>query len=396
MRMADKRPARRWKGLQTKRATRSKITNWFGNGSRYGIGVIFGDISGGLVSRDFDDLVAYETWAANHPDAAATLPTVETCRGHHVYFRAGADAVNEVRSMLGKLGGRGAIKFADGELRCGVGCYSVLPPSQHPSGHIYRWVVPLPNGALPEIDLLASGFVPEAILATERDGENRAIVRSSADTTNTSLSHVFSNPQCSSDFSVPLCLTEPNGDLERQIEQAIRDSLPTGPGRRNDQVFVLARALKAIPATADAPPMSLRPIVEKWHRLALPLIGTKPFEETLIDFLHAWPRVKYPKGSEPIATHFAAAQKAETPVEAMQFEQPALRLLVALCRQLQGVSGEQPFFLSCRTAGNLLGVRHSQANRWLFLLSRVDLLKEVTKGTRATGRASRYRYLGKL
>ena len=38
------------------------------------------------------------------------------------------------------------------------------------------------------------------------------------------------------------------------IEAAIVESLPTGPGRRNKQVFELARALKAIPSIVDAHP----------------------------------------------------------------------------------------------------------------------------------------------
>jgi hypothetical protein len=48
------------------------------------------------------------------------------------------------------------------------------------------------------------------------------------------------------------------------------------------------------------------------------------------------------------------AQKAPLPRAAAKYEGASLRLLVCLCRELQRESGEQPFFLSCRTAAELL------------------------------------------
>ena len=82
------------------------------------------------------------------------------------------------------------------------------------------------------------------------------------------------------------------------------------------------------------------------------------------------------------------------PQAAMRYEQDGLRLLVALCRELQRVSGDKPSFLACRTAGGLLGVKHVTAWRWLFALAQDKILSEVEKGDRARRRASRFRYLG--
>jgi hypothetical protein len=178
------------------------------------------------------------------------------------------------------------------------------------------------------------------------------------------------------------------------IDAAIVRTLPIGPGKRNKLVMQLARSLKAIPELADAPAQPLRPYVKRWHRLALPVIGTKPFDETWIDFLRAWPRVKFPLGSEPVRQVFEAAKRTGTPKVAMQYEQEPLRLLVALCRELQRVAGTGPFFLACRTAGSLLGVDHTTAWRWMFLLQEDGVLKEAEKGSQAKHRASRYRYLG--
>ena len=168
-------------------------------------------------------------------------------------------------------------------------------------------------------------------------------------------------------------------------------SLPKGPGRRNKQVFELARALKAIPSLYDATAKDLKPYVQAWHQLAKPVITTQPFEETWIDFLRAWPRVKFPKGADPLAGVYQAALAAEIPVLARQFEQPELRLLVSLCQELQRRVGANAFFLSCRSAGRLLNVDHTTAWRWLFLLAEEGILEVVKKG--GQHRANRYRYI---
>jgi bifunctional DNA primase/polymerase-like protein len=159
MAMARKQPVRKWKAHQSRRASEAQIRAWFANGADYGIGVIFGEVSGRLASRDFDEMEAYQRWADAHQDLARILPTVATRRGMHVYCIAAPGSIEAVRQLLGKPG-TGAIQFADGELRAGIGCYSVLPPSVHPSGHVYRWVV-LPGDELPIVDLLAGGFLGE-------------------------------------------------------------------------------------------------------------------------------------------------------------------------------------------------------------------------------------------
>jgi hypothetical protein len=75
------------------------------------------------------------------------------------------------------------------------------------------------------------------------------------------------------------------------------------------------------------------------------------------------------------------AQKAPLPRAAAKYEGASLRLLVCLCRELQRESGEQPFFLSCRTAAELLpDCNHVKVSRWLALLRHDNVLHEVEKG----------------
>ena len=78
---------------------------------------------------------------------------------------------------------------------------------------------------------------------------------------------------------------------------------------------------------------------------------------------------------------------------AMQYEQPALRRLVALCRELQSASGEEPFFLSIRTAAELLDVDPATAARWLRGLCTDKIIQLVERGELGKHKASRYRYI---
>ncbi|MHB8953847.1 MAG: bifunctional DNA primase/polymerase [Pirellulaceae bacterium] len=374
MKMSAKHPAVRWKGYQTRIAHENTIRRWFPDDTEAGVAVVFGAVSGGLGSRDFDDMSSYEHWASVHPDLARCLPTVATSRGRHVYFHVDETTMLDIRNTVGKPG-TGAIYLSDGELRAGVGCYSVLPPSRHPSGALYKWLIPLPVGPLPTVNPMTAGML-FTIDVTERNREAQRTTEA---------------------IGARVVVEEVVGcEHSDAIEHAIFSSLPSGPGRRNEMVFNLVRSLKSVPAHATAEPRELKPYVQRWHQLARPMIRTKPFEETWIDFLRAWPKVKFPKGAEPMVEIMERVRVADLPSESLQFEQEKLRLLVAICRELQRSAGTQPFFLSCRTAGQLLGVNHKQAWRWLFLLVEEGLLYVVRKGQQGSGPATRFRYLAEL
>lgn len=392
IRMADKRPLRRWKTYQTVRASEQQLRAWFAQGD-HGVGVLFGAASGGLASRDFDSMEGYERWATAHPTLAVTLPTVATRRGRHVYTAASPQNIADARRRLGKpIQAEGAIDLSDGELRAGVGCYSVLPPSVHPSGVAYRWKVRLPDGPLPKVDLVAAGFTAIWSSSDREDTEDREDSDHREDRRITeSTDAIATGPLASqADCSALLAVTE------ESIAWAIQAALPDGPGKRHRHVFKLVRALKAIPGLRDAKVKDLKPIVRRWHQEALTVIATKSFEETWADFVIGWPKARVPLGEETVKRAFLRACKSPSPTVARDYDDQVLRLLVALCRELQCVWGDEPFFLSCRTAGELLHIDHRVAARWLKVLVADEILEEVAKGAPNTKKASRYRYLAQL
>ena len=85
------------------------------------------------------------------------------------------------------------------------------------------------------------------------------------------------------------------------------------------------------------------------------------------------------------------ADKAEQTAAALGYGSPETRRLVMLCRELQRASGSGPFFLSCRTAGELLGLDHMTAWRRLQVLRLDGVIEETCRGTKT--KAARYRYV---
>ena len=116
-----------------------QLRRWFKRWPNANIGIACG--SPGPDVLDIDDLVAGRD--ALIAASAVGGPDVGTARGRQFYF-------------LGTS--RGTVTLGYGELRS-VGSYVVAPPSIHPSGKEYTWVVALTEVALPPVPI---EVVPEA------------------------------------------------------------------------------------------------------------------------------------------------------------------------------------------------------------------------------------------
>lgn len=121
-----------WQPFRETAADERQLVAWFGDG-RANIGIIGGQVSGGLVVLDFDEEadIIFPAWQEAVGSLAAKLPVVASSKGVHVYLR-----------MAGALGNRTLAGNAARKKRIetrGEGGIITAPPSRHLSGHIYHW-----------------------------------------------------------------------------------------------------------------------------------------------------------------------------------------------------------------------------------------------------------------
>jgi hypothetical protein len=355
-----KKPAFPWKEFQEIPPDKKSLRRMFALGDITGLAVVLGPVSNGIACRDFDKQASYDNWAASHPALVSGLPTSATSRGRHVFFRPAA------RTRIVNLG--------DGELR-GSGGICLLPPSRHPSGATYEWLIPLPHGELPMVDAVECGLASGAARRESKGQEQHTQARTN-----------------SLQFPLPPAL--PALTLLTVSEKAIRATLPSERGQRRKRVFLLARHLKGITELRDAEAWTLRPVLEEWHKRALPVIGTKDFLETWADFVSAWNEVRVPicEGVVELACNRACV--ASPPERAVAlYGEGSIVLLAALCRELQGLAGDADFFIDCRTAGRLVCIDPSTAWKYLNVLCADRILAAGEKGSLAKRKASRFRFL---
>ena len=364
-------PRSKWKPYQSRRPTEAQLRRWFLNRTDRGLAVIHGAVSGGLVCRDFDVMESYDRWAREHPDLATTLPTVATARGRRVYFLAAEHYA----------------KLDDGELIGDSKHYSVLPPSPHPDGPLYHWLIPLPDGPLVFIDdLHGAGFLPADVTQKAQKAQKAQVVPGSP-----RKSQVVGGCGGGAKKVAP--------HLDLAVQEAIDRTIPTRPRTRRDKLFELARRLKAIPEFENLPTTEVdlfEPYLRKWWKEAKPnTSGTHPrFEQSWQDFIFAWEEARIPFGAT-MQELFEKARETAPPTKAVEkYGAGSLRtLLASLCRELQHFHGDDRFHLSGRAAAPLLGVSDVQAWRWLNTLERDGIIRLLKKYPRGTRLAREYRYV---
>ena len=119
-----KRPLIEWKTCQNKPASPEQIKEWWKKYAYAGIGLVTGKISN-LIVLDID---GEEGKKYIKDKGIAPTPCVKTKRGEHYYFKHPGFTIQNFAKKKGL------------DLR-GDGGYVVLPPSKHPSGLRYEWML---------------------------------------------------------------------------------------------------------------------------------------------------------------------------------------------------------------------------------------------------------------
>lgn len=365
-RPGTKRPATR-KGFHAATTDRQKVLRWWRHNRTANLAIATGEVSG-LVVVDIDPRHGGDDTLAKHEAVGGDLPaTIESTTGgggRHLLFRHPGGWVRGRANALGP----GVDVKADGG-------YVIAPPSLHESGQRYAWR----EGRGPdEIELAPMPDWLRSMLGTcEESGSEGA--------GDCCISCVSESLRVCDSAPLSLCVTS--------VDEAIQLTLAEVPGHRNSRGFAFARALKAMPAYADANVSDLREPAKRWYEASKPhTSGEHDFAEVWAELVYAWPRVKYPLGSGPMAETMKRAEASTPPAIAEAYGNETVSRLIRLCRELQRNAGQKPFFIAYRTITELLGINRNRAGQFMEMLIADDVLVLVRKGH--TGRASEYRYLG--
>lgn len=167
------------------------------------------------------------------------------------------------------------------------------------------------------------------------------------------------------------------------------DAIPTEQRQRNKCLFALARYLKGTQPNATRD--ELRAIVTGWHTQFLSVIGTKDFAVTWTDFLHGWKNVRQPYGAtmQTILDKIDPEEPLSAGILSLGYG-TAGNQLVRVCQALQCHNGDEPFFISARQAGEVVGIHFTDACKVLSALVEDGVLTLVSRGSGK--KASRYRF----
>jgi hypothetical protein len=338
---------------------------------RGNIGVALGEKSGNLVALDVDTDELVQPFIAANPFLNDTLQT-HGARGRVFWFRMAGEYPSTTKKLKTQSG------EDCGEFRSN-GSQSIIH-GIHPSGKAYAVV----NPAKPVSVDFTSIIWPTEIsnlpkLETQLPVTTTEDTEDTEDTKDTDESEEVSAWL----FSV------------HSVDDALRVSLPTKTNQNYRLALVLARAVKALEAQTGKPftPEQHRDIHNQWLTRAaqFPRLGQTK-EDYFMEYLNAYKLAKYPLGSVVLAQAIEAAKKKPLPPDALSWtDNPDVRLLAAICRELQIMAGDEPFYLSVRTVQNIFKHdTHATGAKWLRSFCVMQILNEVEKGKGM--RASRYRF----
>ena len=327
------------------------------------IGIALGKVSNGLCAIDLDDDDSVQPFLKDNPWAANTTIT-KGARGCQIWVR-----------IKGEYSPSAALK-RNGK-KCGEwradGCQSIIPPSVHPdTGNNYIFISMLP---VVELSYNEINFLPLLQIGTDK-------AQIDTDTTEYLCNHKPS-------LSVPICREEIDDEL--YYRDLVAPFVPTEKGGNHRLLFALARRIAHLRACGS--PVDESQAFGAWYDASkLWTRQNKTIDEYRVEFLEAVECV----AADNLSQAWAGSANANAP-GAAKLADPNNRRLAALCFHLSQRAKNGVFYLSCRSVALLFVLHHTDAAKRLKMLANplIGLLDVVTPGTPTSGKATRYRYIGK-
>ena len=343
---------------------------------RGNIGVALGAKSGNLVALDLDDHALIEPFLKLNPFLNGTLQT-HGARGRVFWLRMAGEYPTKTVKLKTQSG-------SDcGEWRAGKNTQSIIHGIHPDTGKPYQVV----KMAKPLVVEFSSIVWPKEI-------SNPPKLETQLPVTATEEAEEAEDTEDTKD-------TDETEEVAawvlsvHSIEDALRASTPNTPHQNYRLALVLARAVKALEMQNGKrfTPEQHRDIHNQWlTRAAQFLRPGQTTEDYFMEYLNAYKLAKYPLGSAAVAQALKAAKKNPLPPDALAWvENRDVRLLAAICRELQTIAGKEPFYLSARMVQKIFKHdTHATGAKWLRSFCVMQVLTETEKGRGL--KASRYRF----
>ena len=329
------------------------------------IGVALGRVSNGLVTVDFDQDGYSDAFLAANPLLKKTLRT-RAVRGCNVWMRCagGYPPSQKLRDTSGIQIGEWR---ADGN--------QTIITGLHPDGMPYQFVVEKP--AL-TVDYEAITWPPSIVPpdATESKrvrgvGENKVV-------------------------GVRVCNVGRNLAEAFRGHDLISQIAPAGYHQNNASLFKLGRLVKSCESAIGrlANETELDFAFDHWCLVSRRFWRSgHTRDDYYAEFLNAYSYARTGLDEDPIKVAVSRAKARPLP-EVRGFTDQRIRLLAAICRELDALMAPYPFFLPTRKIGEILGVHCTRIASWLRAFGFLQIIHLAPGEIRRRGgnRSPRYCY----
>jgi hypothetical protein len=175
---------------------------------------------------------------------------------------------------------------------------------------------------------------------------------------------------------------------------AISDIAPADFRQNNASLFKLARLVISYEHSTGrlATMHELECVFDQWSKVAR-TFWRHTRDDYWAEFLEAYSYARVGLDEDPIKLALARAKAGPLP-DVPGFKEERIRLLVAVCREMQQITGSSPFFLPTRKLGEILGAHWTRVAGWLRAFEVLKIIHLAPGEVRKTGgnRSPRYHY----
>jgi len=163
------------------------------------------------------------------------------------------------------------------------------------------------------------------------------------------------------------------------------------PHTSNKMLHELAREIRGVEEQRGKKlrATQYKTIFDKWESASRAFL--QPDYDYFTGFLAKLHCVTVPKG-QSLAAAFERAKRRQPPSKALVITNKDVRLLASLCRELQQMTGDQPFMLHQTSVAKLFSQSQRTISNWILALKTVELLK-LAEAAVPNARAARYYFI---